>query len=105
MLIFFSVFQSTYGIFLDEVSATLAMNKCLEAELPSLAAQIAYEMMLQEEDFTNSSLLSHMSLLSCLKHWLSIREDNGWPQPESAEEEDEVNNTPVLLRFLIFLAF
>lgn len=83
-------FQSTYGIFLDEVSAVLTMNQCFEAKLPSLAAQVAYEMMLQEENFAESPLLAHMSLFVCLRH-LFIMQEKGWPGPEPVEEPDEAS--------------
>jgi len=73
-----------YGVFFDEYSAILTLNKLLGGGEYKAAARCSSQLMLQEQNF---SLPSALGNLSCWKYYSSGREDP-WFYPEEIEVDE-----------------
>ncbi|XP_056021387.1 28S ribosomal protein S27, mitochondrial-like isoform X2 [Ostrea edulis] len=76
-----------YGLLLDFYTANLLMNHFLEKNMTEEAAQVAYEMMFQE-DFSHN-LTNCMSMYCCVKRLQDIGDVQPEEDPSAPEEEDE----------------
>jgi len=74
-----------YGLFLDEYTAILTLDKLLDSGELKAAARCASQLMLQEEDFPLPSALGN---LACYKYLRSGRED-AWFYPEEIQVDED----------------